>query len=104
MTESRRQAEGAVSVTYYTDPGCSWAWGTEPKVRKLAWQFGERLSWRYVMGGLVGDMAVYAPGLSGDGSGAALAGYWRNIATQTGMPARLPSTEPMAAPTPPAWR
>jgi predicted DsbA family dithiol-disulfide isomerase len=87
MAESKQQAEGAVGVTYYTDPGCSWAWGTEPKLRKLVWEFGERLAWRYVMGGLVGDMAIYAPGLSGEGSGAAMAAYWHNVATQTGMPA-----------------
>jgi len=87
MAESKQQAEGAVRVTYYTDPGCSWAWGTEPKVRNLVWEFGERLAWRYVMGGLVGDMAVYARALSGEGSGVAMAGYWRNVAAQTGMPA-----------------
>jgi len=87
IAQSKQKTEGAVGVTYYTDPGCSWAWGSEPKVRKLVWEFGERLAWRYVMGGLVGDMAVYAPGLSGEGSGAAMAAYWRSVATHTGMPA-----------------
>ena len=67
MEVSKQSSEGTVGVTYYTDPGCSWAWGTEPKVRKLVWEFGERLAWRYVMGGLVGDRAVYAPALSGEG-------------------------------------
>ena len=57
MPESKQQTEGAVGVTYYTDPGCSWAWGTEPKVRKLAWEFGERLAWRYVMGGAGGGQS-----------------------------------------------
>ena len=88
------EAGGAVAVTYYTDPGCSWAWGTEPKVRKLIWEVGDRLSWRYVMGGLVGDMSVYAPSLSGEEGGAALAAYWRNVATHTGMPAPATLSRP----------
>ena len=44
-------------VTEYTDPICSWAWGTEPKLRLLQWRPGHRLSWRVAMGGLVGDAA-----------------------------------------------
>ena len=44
-----------VAVTEYTDPICSWAWGTEPKLRLLQWRHGHRLTWRVVMGGLVGD-------------------------------------------------
>lgn len=89
-----------IEVTCYTDPGCSWAWGSEGKLRRLRYEFPDRLSWRFVMGGLVGDMAVYAPGLVGDGSGARLARYWQSIAAHTGMPtpADLPrayrSTEP----------
>lgn len=89
-----------IEVTCYTDPGCSWAWGSEGKLRRLRYEFPDRLSWRFVMGGLVGDMAVYAPALVGDGGGSRLARYWQSIAVYTGMPtpADLPrayrSTEP----------
>lgn len=42
-----------IEVVEYTDPTCSWAWGGEPKIRRLAWCYGEDLSWRRVMGGLL---------------------------------------------------
>ncbi|OGO52085.1 MAG: hypothetical protein A2148_09610 [Chloroflexi bacterium RBG_16_68_14] len=77
---------GAVEVTCYTDPGCSWAWGTEPKLRKLTFEFGEGLAWSYVMGGLVGNMEVYASRLCREDGGARLAAYWREVAAHTGMP------------------
>lgn len=85
----------------YTDPGCSWAWGSEPKLRLLRWRYGDRLDWRRVMGGLVGDMDEYVEG-GFDPARAAerFVGYWRNVAETTGMPypARLRwmyrSTEP----------
>lgn len=44
-----------VSVTEYTDTACSWAWGSEPKMRRLQWEYGEHLAWRRVMGGLLPD-------------------------------------------------
>ncbi|MGH9185775.1 MAG: DsbA family protein, partial [Acidimicrobiales bacterium] len=43
-----------MEVVEYTDPTCSWAWGSEPKIRRLAWCYGDALSRRRVMGGLLG--------------------------------------------------
>jgi protein-disulfide isomerase-like protein with CxxC motif len=48
------QAE-RVEVVEYTDVMCSWAWGSEPKLRLLRWRYEDRCDWRLVMGGLVGD-------------------------------------------------
>jgi predicted DsbA family dithiol-disulfide isomerase len=45
-----------IEVVEFTDPGCSWAWGTEPKLRLLRWRYGDKLRWRRVLGGLVGDL------------------------------------------------
>ncbi|HVQ43732.1 MAG TPA: DsbA family protein, partial [Candidatus Saccharimonadia bacterium] len=44
-----------VEVVEYTDAICSWAWGSEPKLRLLRWRYEGRCDWRLVMGGLVGD-------------------------------------------------
>jgi len=33
-----------LEVVEYTDPWCSWAWGTEPKLRRLRWRWGDRLA------------------------------------------------------------
>jgi predicted DsbA family dithiol-disulfide isomerase len=43
---------GAVHVTYYTDPACPWSWAAEPAVRRLLVEFGDDISFTYVMGGL----------------------------------------------------
>src|SRR4051812_50163591 len=44
-----------VEARYYTDPACPWSWNAEPAVRKLMVEFGDNLSWTYVMGGLARD-------------------------------------------------
>src|SRR4051795_1177881 len=44
-----------VRARYYTDPACPWSWSAEPAVRKLMVEFGDNVSWTYVMGGLARD-------------------------------------------------
>jgi predicted DsbA family dithiol-disulfide isomerase len=80
-----------VQVRYYTDPACSWSWGSEPKLRRLMWEFGDGLSFRWVMGGLArsyGD--EYRDTASRiDGRGSCFDGMmanWLDVAAETGMP------------------
>lgn len=54
--------ELGAEVIEFTDPGCSWAWGTEPKLRLLQWRYGDRLRWRRVLGGLVADIRSQVDG------------------------------------------
>jgi predicted DsbA family dithiol-disulfide isomerase len=90
----------AIDVVEFTDPGCSWAWGTEPKLRLLRWRFGERLQWRRVLGGLIGDMNNYVENFDPVRNARRQSGYWRSVYEHTGMtyPANLEwmytSTEP----------
>ncbi|HET8673993.1 MAG TPA: DsbA family protein [Thermoleophilaceae bacterium] len=51
-----------VRVHYFTDPACSASWTTEPAVRKLMVDFGDSLSWTWVMGGLARDFLRDANG------------------------------------------
>src|SRR3954447_11834196 len=44
-----------VRARYYTDPACPRSWSAEPAVRRLMVEFGDNLSWTYVMGGLARD-------------------------------------------------
>ena len=49
-------------ISYFTDPSCAWSWNTEPKLRRLMVEFGESLSWTYVMGGLARDYTTAKDG------------------------------------------
>ncbi|GAC1323647.1 MAG: hypothetical protein NVSMB25_20220 [Thermoleophilaceae bacterium] len=94
----------SISVRYFTDPACSWSWGTEPVVRRLMLEFGDELAWTYVMGGLARDyrtghadpeagfemaQGVY-PGLVAD---------WLDVSERSGMPfdPRIWLEEPIAS-------
>jgi predicted DsbA family dithiol-disulfide isomerase len=41
-----------VRVAYFTDPASPACWGIEPSIRRLETEFGEELSWTFVMAGL----------------------------------------------------
>ncbi len=69
-----------VRVRYFTDPACSWSWAAEPLVRRLMWEFGDSLSFTWVMGGLARDYTVKA------GVSEWLLGHWLEVAAETRMP------------------
>jgi putative protein-disulfide isomerase len=73
----------AVGVRIYTDPACPLSWSIEPSLRRLMIEFGDSLSWTYVMGGLARDYA-------GDGGTGAvypgLVAHWMGVAGESAMP------------------
>src|SRR3954447_12534803 len=78
-----------VEVRYYTDPACSWSWGSEPKLRRLMWEFGDQLRFSWVMGGLArsyGSKHYWEQTVE-----------WVDVAGESGMPvdARLWSQNPI---------
>ena len=66
-----------MQVRYLTDPGCPWSWATEPAVRRLMQEFGEGVSWSWVMVGLSREIPADTRGL---------ALHWLGVADQSGMP------------------
>jgi putative protein-disulfide isomerase len=80
-----------VEVRYYTDPACSWSWASEPKLRRLMWEFGEETRFTWVMGGLARS---YETEEYWD-----LITEWLDVAAESGMPvdARLWSQNPIAS-------
>jgi len=81
----------AVEVRFATDPACSWSWGTEPKLRRLIWEFGPDLDLRWVMGGLARSYGpAYRDSDGNVGSGtdcfADSMALWLDVSAETGMP------------------
>lgn len=75
-----------VEVAEFTDPGCSWAWGSEPKMRLLRGRYGDRVTWRRVLGGLVEDMAAATESFDPAGSVPRWRRYWEKVSGYTGAP------------------
>lgn len=75
-----------VEVIEFTDPCCSWAWGTEPKLRRLRWRYGQRVQWRTVLGGLVDDARPAYEGMTVAESAQRLSRYWSRVSEHTGAP------------------
>jgi putative protein-disulfide isomerase len=80
-----------IEVRYYSDPACSWSWGTEPKLRKLMLEFGEGLRFEWMMGGLArryGSEYRDEEGRIGSGPDcfADLMAHWLDVAAETRMP------------------
>lgn len=48
-----------IEAVEFTDPFCSYAWGTEPKYRRLDWQYGEFLRLRRVFAGILSPGSPY---------------------------------------------
>lgn len=49
-----------IAVTYYSDPGCPWAYSAIPALTVLSWRYGEQLRWRLVTIGLSERREQYA--------------------------------------------
>lgn len=48
-----------LAVTYFTDPGCPWAYSVEPALQVLRWRYGDQLEWRLVVIGLTESGSQY---------------------------------------------
>lgn len=92
-----------IEVIEYTDAVCSTAWGAEPFLRRLDWRFGEHLTWRKVMGGLVGNAATGRDSWDRISAAEPMRKYWKRVWHLTGMPypnpmkLMLQSTDPLGA-------
>jgi putative protein-disulfide isomerase len=75
-----------VEVTYFTDPYCSWCWATEPMLYRIRETYREQVHIRYVMGGLVKDMAEFYDALNDIRTTAQVAPHWRMVSERSGQP------------------
>ena len=95
MTQAR------IEAIEYTDAVCSTAWGAEPLLRLLDWRHGHHLTWRKVMGGLVGNAATGKDSWDRVSAAEPMRAYWKRVWHLTGMPypnpmhLMLQSTDPL---------
>lgn len=80
------QAPPALHITYYTDPLCSWSWAFEPQWRRLRYEFGAQIGWRYRMGGLLPDWQKFDDPLNAVSRPAQMGPYWLQVQHLSGMP------------------
>lgn len=83
--EVHTQTDG-VDITYYTDPLCCWSWAFEPQWRKLRFQFGEKLSFRYCMGGLLPGWKNFHDPVNSVSRPIQMGPVWMHAAQISGMP------------------
>jgi protein-disulfide isomerase-like protein with CxxC motif len=75
-----------VEITYFTDPYCSWCWATEPVLYRIRETYRDQVRFRYVMGGLVRDMAEFYDSLNDIRTTAEVAPHWRMVSERSGQP------------------
>ena len=73
-------------ITQFTDPMCTWCWGSEPVVRHLRAVYGERLDVEYVMGGLVEDFETFSDPANDVSEPGDVAPHWLEASEVHGMP------------------
>jgi predicted DsbA family dithiol-disulfide isomerase len=80
-----QQADG-VDITYYTDPLCCWSWAFEPQWRKLQFEFGEKISFRYCMGGLLPGWNNFHDPVNSVSRPIQMGPVWMHASQLSGMP------------------
>ena len=88
-TASREEAvtpAPVLQITYYTDPLCVWSWAFEPQWRRLRYEFGDQLRWRYRMGGLIRDWRTFSDPLNDISRPVQMGPLWSQARHTSGMP------------------
>ncbi|SDY39301.1 DsbA family oxidoreductase [Halopenitus persicus] len=80
-TESKRS-----TITQFTDPMCTWCWGSEPIIRRLRTVLGNQVEIRYVMGGLVQDFDEFYDAANDIVEPSDVAPHWEEASQHHGMP------------------
>lgn len=78
-----------IELIVYTDPYCTWCWGSEPVLRKIQEVYGDQVRLVYRMGGLVEDTSRFRDPLNrigGPDMHRQVAEHWRQSAQRHGMP------------------
>ena len=80
-----------MKITVFSDPVCTWCWGSVPVWRALAYHYGNRVELDYVMGGMIEDIKTYNNRRLSIGGDIALSNrkihdHWLEASAVHGMP------------------
>ncbi len=79
----------ALEIVSFTDPYCTWCWGSEPILRRIQEVYGKQVSISFVMGGLVEDIRNFSDpgaGIGGDQWYKQVAEHWADASHRHKMP------------------
>jgi len=79
-------ANERLTITQFTDPMCTWCWGSEPIIRRLRTVFGDQIEFRYVMGGLVEDFDNFYDAANDIAEPNDVGPHWEEASRHHGMP------------------
>lgn len=82
-----------IEIVEFTDPVCTWCWGSEPVLRKLETRFGEQVKVSFIMAGLVKDITAFYDSYNDIGgdpvrSNGQIAKHWLEASQRHGMPVK----------------
>lgn len=83
-----------LEIIEFTDPVCTWCWGSEPVLRTLENRLGSRVKISFIMGGLVKDITTFNDSynkIGGDPevSNKNIASHWLEASERHGMPVKV---------------
>lgn len=82
---SSSQADQIV-ITYYTDPLCCWSWAFEPQWRRLKYEFKDRITFQYKMGGMISNWNHFSDPMNSVTKPVQMGPVWMEARHITGMP------------------
>ncbi|WP_276274119.1 DsbA family oxidoreductase [Haloarcula litorea] len=83
MTEA---TDATVTLTQFTDPMCTWCWGSEPIIRHLQTVYGDQIELRFVMGGLIEDFDDFYDAANDISEPGEVGPHWQEASEHHGMP------------------
>lgn len=75
-----------IEIEYYTDPLCCWSWAMEPAWRRLRYEYGNQLSWKYRMSGMLPDWKNYNDSVNSVSRPTQMGPLWIDASERSGMP------------------
>lgn len=78
--------DATATLVQFTDPMCTWCWGSEPVLRRLRTAYGEQVRFEFVMGGLVEEFDDFSNPANGISDPGDVGPHWTEASAHHGMP------------------